>query len=501
MRDRNVVLFVLIVLLTAFAAWVDTNDRIRIELGPIRFDRDIHIRQGLDLQGGLHVLLEADVPATEKVLSEAMDAVATIVDNRVNALGVTEPLVQRQGDRRIIVELPGIEDPDQAVATLKGTGLLEFIDAGYDRLQEGMVVKTTFGQSKEGSASEETVPTPTVGVSETATLSLTAEPTTEVTVTATLTPTGETPGTVAETPTPTPASEKVYPTIMTGKHLKTASAGQDEYGRPEIDFELTDEGAKIFADFTKNNVGKILAITMDGVVISAPVIQTPILEGRGRITSEAGFPLEYARSIAVQLRYGALPVPLKVVETRSVGPTLGQDSVQKSIRAGLIGLVVVLLFMLVYYRLPGSLADLALLIYASLNLMVFKLMPVTLTLPGITGFILSTGMAVDANILIFERMKEELRAGKTLRSAISAGFDRAWTSIRDSNLSTLLTCIILFWFGSQFGASIVKGFAVTLFIGVVISMFTAITVTRTFLTLVFEFVGEGLRKRKWLLGL
>ena len=190
MRDRNVVLFVLIVLLTAFAAWVDTNDRIRIELGPIRFDRDIHIRQGLDLQGGLHVLLEADVPATEKVLSEAMDAVATIVDNRVNALGVTEPLVQRQGDRRIIVELPGIEDPDQAVATLKGTGLLEFIDAGYDRLQEGMVVKTTFGQSKEGSASEETVPTPTVGVSETATLSLTAEPTTEVTVTATLTPTG-----------------------------------------------------------------------------------------------------------------------------------------------------------------------------------------------------------------------------------------------------------------------------------------------------------------------
>lgn len=472
MRDRNSILFVFIVLLTLFAVWVDTSDRIHIDLGPIKVDRDIRIRQGLDLQGGLHVLLEADVPSTEKVTADAMEAVATIVENRVNALGVAEPLVQLQGERRIIVELPGVEDPEQAIATLKGTGLLEFIDAGTDRLQEGMVVRTTYGE-----AEETTSPTPAVQASE------------EVT------------GTAEVEPTPTPVSEKVYRTIMTGKHLKSATVGQDEFGRPEIDFELTDEGAKIFAEFTKNNVGKILAITMDKVVISAPVIQTPILEGRGRITSQEGFPLEYARSIAVQLRYGALPVPLKVVETRAVGPTLGQDSVQKSIRAGLIGLTVVLLFMLVYYRLPGSLADVALLIYAALNLAIFKLVPVTLTLPGITGFILSTGMAVDANILIFERMKEELRAGRTLRAAIAAGFDRAWTSIRDSNLSTLLTCVILFWFGSQFGASIVKGFAVTLFIGVVISMFTAITVTRTFITLLFQFTGEGLRDKKWLLGL
>jgi preprotein translocase subunit SecD len=202
----------------------------------------------------------------------------------------------------------------------------------------------------------------------------------------------------------------------------------------------------------------------------------------------------------VQLRYGALPVPLKVVETRSIGPTLGQDSVQKSIQAGLVGLLVVLLFMLVYYRLPGFLADLALLIYAALNLAVYMLVPVTLTLPGITGFILSTGMAVDANILIFERMKEELRNGRPLGMAIRAGFDRAWTSIRDSNLSTIITCVILFWFGSQFGASVVKGFAITLFIGVVISMFTAITVTRTFVTLVFRFAGDGLRNKQWLLG-
>ncbi|MGQ9713829.1 MAG: protein translocase subunit SecD [Anaerolineae bacterium] len=470
MRDRNSILFVFIVLLALFVLWVDTSDRIHVELGPLKVDRDIRIRRGLDLQGGLHVLLEADVPSTEKVTAEAMEAVSAIVENRVNALGVTEPLVQLQGERRVIVELPGVEDPEQAIATLKGTGLLEFIDAGYDRLEEGTAVRTTYGEAGEAEAA----PTPTVQA---------GEPVTE-TVQA-----------------PTPASEKVYRTVMTGKHLKSAKVGQDEFGRPEIDFELTDEGAKIFAEFTKNNVGKILAITMDRVVISAPVIQTPILEGRGRITSQQGFPLEYARSIAVQLRYGALPVPLKVVETRAVGPTLGQDSVQKSIRAGLIGLTVVLLFMLVYYRLPGSLADVALLIYAALNLAVFKLIPVTLTLPGITGFILSTGMAVDANILIFERMKEELRAGRTLRAAIAAGFDRAWTSIRDSNLSTLLTCVILFWFGSQFGASIVKGFAITLFIGVVISMFTAITVTRTFITLLFQMAGEGLRDKRWLLGL
>jgi len=457
MKDRNITRFIFIVLLTLFAVWVDATDHIHIELGPIKIDRDIRIRQGLDLQGGLQVVLEADVPSTEKVPDEAMEAVVTIVDNRVNALGVAEPWVQRQGDRRIIVELPGVEDPEQAIATLKGTGLLEFIDAGDDHLQEGMVVRTTFGQSEEGAGAAETQPTP--------------------------------------------VSEKVYPTIMTGKHLKTASVGQDEYGRPQINFELTDEGAKIFADYTRKNIGKILAIVMDKVVVSAPVIQSPIPDGRGRITSEAGFALEYARGIAVQLRYGALPVPLTVVEVRAVGPSLGQDSVQKSIRAGLIGLVVVLLFMLIYYRLPGALADVALLIYAALNLMVFKLVPVTLTLPGITGFILSTGMAVDANILIFERMKEELRAGRTLEAAISAGFDRAWTSIRDSNLSTLLICVVLFWFGSQFGASIVKGFAITLFIGVTISMFTAIMVTRTFVTLVFRFAGERLRGKKWLLGL
>jgi protein-export membrane protein SecD len=184
-----------------------------------------------------------------------------------------------------------------------------------------------------------------------------------------------------------------------------------------------------------------------------------------------------------------------------VGPTLGQDSIQRSIRAGAIGLIVVLLFMITYYRLPGVLADLALIIYALLNLALYKLIPVTLTLPAITGFILSTGMAVDANILVFERMKEELRAGRSLRVAMEAGFSRAWTSIRDSNLSTLITCAILYWFGSNFGASIVKGFAITLALGVVINLFTAITVTRTFIRFVFDLAGESLRKTSWLLGI
>jgi len=314
------------------------------------------------------------------------------------------------------------------------------------------------------------------------------------------------------TPTITPTSEitpavQVYRTIMTGKHLKSAKVGSDEFGRPEIDFELTPEGTEIFAKYTREHVGEFLAIVMDGVVISCPRIREAITEGRGRITSEKGFTLEEARRLAIILRYGALPVPLKVIQTRVIGPTLGQDSIQKSIRAGIIGIIVVLTFMLTYYRLPGFLADLALISYGLINLAIYKfgipgLFPgVTLSLPGITGFLLSTGMAVDANILIFERMKEELRQGRPLPVAIEAGFSRAWTSIRDSNLSTLLTCVVLYWFGSNFGASMVKGFAITLFIGVCVSMFTAITMTRTFITFVFDLAGRLLEKRRWLLGI
>lgn len=207
-----------------------------------------------------------------------------------------------------------------------------------------------------------------------------------------------------------------------------------------------------------------------------------------------------AKATVVQLRYGSLPIPLKVVDTRQVGPTLGQDSVFKSVRAGAIGLTIVLLFMLIYYRGLGLLADLALIIYAILTLAIFKLIPVTMTLPGIAGFLLSVGMAVDANILIFERIREELRQGKTLQRAIDAGFRRAWTSILDSNISTWITCGILWAFGNSFGASVVKGFAITLALGVVVSIFTAVVVTRTFLRTAVAITGEQVREKKWLVG-
>ena len=228
----------------------------------------------------------------------------------------------------------------------------------------------------------------------------------------------------------------------------------------------------------------------------ARVINSPITDGAGII--EGSFTIESAKALVVVLKYGALPVALEVLENRTVGPTLGQDSVQKSFVAGAVGLLIVVFFMLVYYRLPGLLADMALVIYALITFALFKLIPVTLTLPGIAGFILSIGMAVDANILIFERMKEELRAGKTLGAAIEAGFARAWTCIRDSNASTLITCAILFWFGMNFGASIIKGFALTLAIGVLVSLFTAITVSRTFLRLM---VNTEYAKNLWLFGI
>ena len=467
MRDRNFNLLILIILIAGLSIWIVWPGHDTLKLPFITATRDISVRQGLDLQGGTQVLLEADVPSTTAVSAESMQAARNIVENRVNGLGVTEPLVQLQGDRRIIVELPGIKDPDQAIATFRQTGLLEFIDAGDTFIQPGTVVKTTFG-----TASSEPAETPT------------AEPTAVVTETGVV--------------TPTPAPETVYTTIMTGKDLKQADVGFGSTGKPMIQFELQAESANLFANYTASNVGKYLAIVLDKVVISCPIINSAIPDGSGVI--EGSFTLEEARGLAIQLKYGALPVPLKIVDNRTIGATLGYDSVRRSAIAGIIGVVVVLLFMIVYYRLPGLMAALALVLYALLNFSVYKLLPVTLTLPGIAGFLLSTGMAVDANILIFERMKEEIRGGRSLMSALAAGFDRAWTSIRDSNISTLITCAILYVFGSNFGASMVKGFAITLAIGVIINLFTAITVTRTFLRTLFQSQGDKIEGKHWLLG-
>ena len=499
MQQSHIRLLIGIAILVLVAAWVDWpgNNGIHFEIGGLRIDREVKVSEGLDLQGGMQVMLEADVPPGQTIDASAMQAAKQIVENRINGLGVSEPLVQMQGDRRIIVELPGVKDPDRAIKTFGQTGLLEFINAGDSSLRSGAIVTTTLGgpdtigktkPQASGNASDQTTAaaSPTPAATPT---SATPSPTPQATPSDQSKPAGQAQstqpmsGTVASPVTP---SSPVYTTIMTGKNLKNAEVGFDQLGRVEINFELTDEGAKIFSDFTRTHVGKYMAITMDKKVISSPIIREVIPGPKVSISNPeaGGIPIDEAKSVVIQLKYGALPIPLKVVSDRTVGPTLGQDSINKSLIAGAIGLGIVVLFMLIYYRLPGFLADLALGIYATVVFALFKLIPVTLTLAGIAGFVLSIGMAVDANILIFERTKEELRAGKTLGAAIEAGFARAWTSIRDSNISTLITCLILFWFGSNFGASIIKGFALTLAIGVIISMFTAITVTRTFLRVV-----------------
>ncbi len=481
MRERNYMFLVGIIFIALIAGWIDLPGNPGLHVGPI--SKDIKVHEGLDLQGGLQVLLQADTPDCATVSNDAMDAAKAIVENRINGLGVTEPLIQRSGQCRIVVQLPGISNPDEAIKTFGGTGLLEFIDAGDTPLTEGQTVQTT-GPSTVIVPGQ---PTPTPGGA-TATVVPTAVPT--AAPTAVITPTASITSTGGVTST-APVTATIYRTVMTGKYLSSASvAFQQTTNQPYIQFTLTPDGAKIFSDYTSKNVGKYLAITMDKTVISSPVIKSAITGGSGII--EGQFTLDQANSLVLQLKYGALPVPLKVVQSSAIGPTLGRESVDRSLVAGAIGLIIVVLFMLLYYRLPGLLADLALTVYALIVFAIYKagvpgIFPyVTLTLPGIAGFILSVGMAVDANILIFERMKEELRAGRTLALAIEAGFQRAWPSIRDSNISTLITCGILLWFGASFGASIVAGFALTLAIGVLVSLFTAVTVTRTFLRLTMD---------------
>ena len=283
-----------------------------------------------------------------------------------------------------------------------------------------------------------------------------------------------------ETPT-------VYHTVITGANLKDVSVTQNTLGEVLVAFELDAEGAKAFGDHTAKNIGKALSIVLDKKVISSPRIQSAITGGKGTISGN--FTIETANNLAVQLRYGSLPIPFKVVESRLVGPTLGVDSLNKSLIAGIAGLIIITLFMVIYYRLPGVVAMFSIATYGAITLALFKFIPVTLTLPGIAGLMLSTGGALDANILIFERLKEELRTGRRLSQAVELSWKRAWPSIRDSNLATLITSLILFWFGSAFGASTVKGFAVTLAIGVAVSLFCAIFVTRTYLDIALQLIN------------
>ncbi len=423
--------------------------------------RDIReLTLGLDLKGGTQVLLEAEISADQPLPEDALNSAKIIVEQRVNGLGLAEPTVQLQGERRMIVELPGVKNPDQAIETIRSTGQLEFVDLDGLPVRPDDFINTT-NRPEAVLALQEAINA------------------------------GE------AAPQSIPFPDETFETIMTGDILQAVVATQDEFSFWQIQFDLKGESSGDFFTYTRDNIGEVLAIVLDGRVLSTPVINAAINDN-GVITGD--FSQEEAESLAIQMRYGALPIPLEVVDVRTIGASLGQDSIDRSLQAGIVGGALVLLFMVLLYRLPGFLATVALAIYVTLNLAMYKLMPVTLTLPGIAGFILSIGMAVDANILIFERMKEELRSGRSLRLAVETGFSRAWPAIRDGNLSTLISCAVLYWFGNNFGASVVKGFAITLSVGVLLSMFTAVFVTRTFMRGFLSTQGERLLGSRGLLG-
>lgn len=508
-------------------------------------------RLGLDLLGGTHLIYSADVSGIDPAeRASSLAGVRDVIERRVNALGVSEPIVQTNqvGDNwRVIIELAGVQDVNQAIEIIGETPLLEFKqenpttnqlteeqqaqldelnqqvkeeaesvleramsgedfavlaqeysdDPGsaqngglyqgvkkgdfvpeydeviFNQLQPGQVypqlVETEFGyhiiakEAERGQGDDREIDTRHI---------------------------------LFAFKTPADIGVAIEPewqnTPLTGQYFKKARVEIDQTsGVAQVALEFNDEGGKLFADITSNNVGKLVAIFLDGIPISIPRVNEPILNGQAVISGS--FSIQEAKLLSQRLNAGALPVPINLISQTTVGATLGNQSVQKNLIAGLWGMILVAVFMILYYRLPGVLSVLALIIYAAIALAVFKLVSVTLTLAGFAGFILSVGMAVDANVLIFERMKEELRAGRDLSKAVEEGFHRAWSSIRDSNVSSLITCGILFWFGS----SIIKGFAVTLAVGIVVSMFSAITVSRQFLRLVAKW---RISKSIWLYG-
>jgi len=386
-------------------------------------------RLGLDLSGGTHLLYEADVSQVkDSDRSSTMSGLRDVIERRVNLFGVSEPRVETLevgNSYRLVVELAGIKDIKEAIKVIGETPYLEFQEQRSDEETQQILEKQ---KAKDP-------------------LYLYVDP-----------------YFVAAQPP------------LTGKYLKTSRLefNQQTY-EPYVGLQFNDEGAKIFEELTTKNVNKILGIYLDGQPISLPVVKEPISGGQAQITGK--FTNEEAKQLVERLNAGALPVPIKLLSQQSIGASLGETSLKSGLKAGLIGIVLVIIFMLGYYQVFGLFASLALIIYTALSLAIFKLIPVTLTLAGVAGFILSIGMAVDANILIFARSKEEIKKGLTKFRAIEEGFKRAWPSIRDSNVSTIITCLVLY----NFTTSIVKGFALTLLIGVLVSMFTAITVTRSFL--------------------
>lgn len=518
---------ILILLLTGFALWVSLPNTLISNVSdscygtaenPVKPEQGLHldfgddcvedvglnVKQvyGLDIIGGLRVLLQADLPAGSYTIEDLRNA-SNNVNKRVNSLGVGEATVQVQGSNRILVELPGVSDPQQAVDLIQKTALLEFVDfSGISNVSQYVGRKIlTDEQVKSEQAREEALAesTPDVTAAE-----ATVDATQEVAADATAEATQEavapaaTPVTPVEEPgVPNPLTGQPFHTVMTGAGLQSAAAQLDQSNQWAIRFELTSEGGAVFGPFTSSAIGQPMAIVLDGIVLSAPTIQARLDTG-GTITGN--FDQEEAQNLALQLRSGSLPIPLRVISSQTVGATLGQESVNLSIRAGVVGVFIILAFMLINYRVPGLAASLALLVFIVLNLAMFKIIPVTLTLPAIVGFLISIGTAVDGNILIFERMREELRAGKDVDTAVNEGFTRAWTSIRDSNISTILISAILFLFGQTPGASAVSGFAVTLALGLMLNLFTAVIVTRTFLHLILAFTRGTIKARPWLMG-
>jgi len=447
-QNRNLLSLLLSIIATALALAVN------VAPNNIFFGRDVSVRLGLDLQGGIQVLLRsADPDSTADEIATA----ARVIEQRVNALGVGETVVQQAGNNRIIVELPGVANPEQAIETLRGTGRLEFIDSQGQYLADGTIVRTSSSPNPPQLAESDTV--------------------TDVT-----------------------SLGPIYQSITDGADLDTSavqptfSQGGALGSRPAVSFAFRGESARRLASFTAANVGRPMCIVLDNVVVSCPVINAALTDGSGiiEVSTEAD-----RNRIFNQLKYGALPVPLVIETSRTVTATLGRESVAASITAGVVGLAVVAAFMILFYRGPGVVATVALIIYTIISFAIYRLIPITLTLPGIAGFILSIGLAVDANVLIFARLREEYRRGRDIRSALELGFVESWPAIRDSSVSTLITSIVLFMFGNSFGVSLIKGFALTLGLGIVISLFTAVVVSRTFLRLLLPLFSD---ERAWWFG-
>ena len=384
-------------------------------------------RLGLDLSGGTHLLYQADVSKIDpKEVESSMDALRDVIERRVNLFGVSEPLVQVQrgtlangGEERLVVDLPGVTDVAKATAMIGQTPFLEF------RTESGEPQTATVG------------PDGVVSIN---------------------------------------GDAQFKATELTGKYLEKAILDFDpNTGEPVVTLRFNNEGAKLFEKITKENIGKMVAIYLDGQAISTPVVRQAISGGEAVISGN--FTPQEAKLLVGRLNSGALPVPISLISTQTIGATLGEEAVAAGVRAALIGFMAIALFLILWYRLPGLVAVLALSTYIVITLALYKLIPVTLTAAGIAGFIISIGLAVDANILVFERFKEELKQGKTIKDALGAGFDRAWFSIRDANTSSFITAVILFWFGT----SLIKGFALTLGLGVLISLFSALVVSRILL--------------------